>query len=337
MSEAARQASVDRRPCYRDCYIAFVDLLGFSKCVERSADDLSALGALAEMLSEAAELRGSEHGRRPVHYGADGCVTAEPEQRWHLQVRSFSDSVALFIPEESHALAQLLSSVRFLHDCALRLDLSLRGAVTLGEMYWNEAWSRDAEPVQKRDTETGGEVVYERGAPSNAAITLGPGLVQAHELESEVAIYPRVVLSPELMAYLRERAVCTGELPTGKRHPALHPVPLRRSTGDGASSLLDFIRADRDGVAFLDLLHPDIPRADTQRIVREVLADGRVQLRWERDGLTAAEFMARVRSTIDAWVQGGGAPRVRAKHLWLANYFNEHAAAYGLAPIPLRW
>jgi hypothetical protein len=337
MSEAARQASVDRRPCYRDCYVAFVDLLGFSRFVERSVDDPSALGALAEMLSEAAELPGSEHSRRPVHYGADGRVTAAPEQRWHLQVRSFSDSVALFIPEESHALACLLSSVRYLHDCALRLDLSMRGAVTLGEMYWNEAWSTDAEPVRKRDTETGGEVAYERGAPPNAAITLGPGLVQAHELESEVAIYPRVVLSPELMAYLRERAVGTGEVPTGKRHPALHPVPLRRPTGDGASSLLDFIRADRDGVAFLDLLHPDILRADTQRIVREPLSDGQVRLRWERDKLTPEDFMAHVRSTIDAWVQHGGSPKVRAKHSWLANYFNERAPAYGLDPIPLRW
>jgi hypothetical protein len=215
-------------------------------------------------------------------------------------------------------------------------------------MYWNDAWSSPLESSarnqQKTDPDPAPPVLYDRNAPSNALITLGPGLVEAHKLESEVAVYPRVIFSPRLMGDIEKMAKETPTNAAQGIHEAAHavflcsPVPENRFR-----CLLDFIRADSDGVPFLDLFHRDIDRNDTQQIERKRLPDGRTETRCVRDGLTHEEFMLRTRAIIEGFLNEESQDtekekaKVRAKCLWLANYFNTAVSQYNIEPIPIEW
>jgi len=92
-----------------------------------------------------------------------------------VQSRFFSDSIVIFMKENPGDLAQLFFMIRYLQDRLWEKGICLRGAVTLGEMYWSEG---------EKD------------------VTLGPALVEAYKIESESAIHPRILVSDQLYQYI---------------------------------------------------------------------------------------------------------------------------------------
>jgi len=91
--------------------------------------------------------------------------------------------------------------------------------------------------------------------------------------------------------------------------------------------LADFIRTDADGLQFLDLLHPEITRNDTERIVRQPTNDGTFSINWERDGSTHQSVMRNVHTLIGEAVAHAGYPeKIRAKYEWLQTYADTCAA-----------
>lgn len=56
---ATKQETVE----YTQCYVAFIDILGFSALVKRSETDPSVIRVLVRALNEAASVGGSEHLR----------------------------------------------------------------------------------------------------------------------------------------------------------------------------------------------------------------------------------------------------------------------------------
>jgi len=289
---------------YTECFVAFIDILGFSKLVDDSVDNTLLLATLTRALNAMAELPSGTKETR--HRDAQGNMV---ERRWQVQVRPFSDSVVIFMPQEAGSLSQVLFMVRYLHDRMLELGLPLRGAVTLGGMYWHEAWSRTAARAQRENDDT----LYERDRTQDLPITLGPGLIEAYELERDCAIYPRVLISRKLHEHARTQ--CLQSVPLGSYHQ-----PDR--------ALADFFRRDADGLYFLDLLHQDINRNDTERIVPTEGANGTFTVRWERDGSTHGTVMANVQSLIARWLDGHDLPeKTRAKYEWLRSYANQISGA----------
>lgn len=324
---------------YTECYVAFVDFLGWKDAIKKSASSGELLGRMAEVLRHTAELSPSDHSKRNVKYEGLKCVSATDWNNWRTQIRSFSDCVTIFIPTETHALSDVLCMVRYLHDRALELGFCIRGAVTIGGMLWNDAWSGSDKGLTELESATGSEsVLYDRSYPTGAVITMGPALVEAHELESTVACYPRVILSTKLIAYVEKMRTMPPENAAEGIHKAAAAAFLCAPTpGNRGSCLLDFIRTDFDGVPFLDLFHPDILRDDTTRIIQEVGADGSIRTRWERDGGTTGRIMPVARKRIMGWLAANLPDKVRIKYLWLANYYN-HAAAYqDMEQIPVSW
>ena len=193
---------------YQKCFVAFLDILGFKRQVLESQHRTEKIKILVDSLKLCG---GFPSGGKKV-------VQGSVEKRVvDIRSRFFSDSLLFFLKESPQDLAQLFFAIRYLQDRLWEQKICLRGAVTIHDMYW----------LLKKENN----------------IALGPGLIEAYNLESESAVFPRIVVSDTLSRYI-ERENCTAE-PFGM-----------------TDQLRAFIRRDdNDGVQFLDLLNRDVTRA----------------------------------------------------------------------------
>lgn len=266
---------------YQDCYVAFLDILGFRQLVERSVTEAGLLQQLSGITSLAATPRS---GMKQTSLGP--CP---------MQVRAFSDSIVVFTPT-AHAngnacnpLGQLCFVVRYLHDRILELNACIRGGLTIGNMYWHPSWS-DTESDPRRGS---------RGAQS---ITFGPGMNAAYDLESKLAVYPRVLVDASILHALRGQDVDAWPF-------ADHGMLLHHT-----------FRTDHaDGKVHLDLLSSRIVRAQNETMHT---ASGGFTVTWESGANTThREVIARTRQVATAGIQQNGAcERVRQKYEWLRDY-----------------
>jgi hypothetical protein len=157
--------------------IFYVDFLGVKAFLGVEAVDIARLNSFTILLHEIAALRGSfEIIEQPIESGRQFVLRPE--------ISTFSDHIVLSY--EIDALKQLggneffsgLSSAEKLISSlareALPLGLLIRGGVTLGPLH------------------------HKNG------VVLGPAMVEAYDLESSMAIYPRVVVSQVLYSQLRD-------------------------------------------------------------------------------------------------------------------------------------
>ena len=154
--------------------IFYVDLLG-SKAVIDSSNDVQ-IERLTTLLHVLAKTRGS--AQRTEQDGDDGrAIQIRPE------ITTFSDHAVISFPLEhlndEMALVAMMSAesmISALARAALELDMLIRGGATIGALHHRDG------------------------------VVLGGAMVEAWELESRTAIYPRVVISHALNSYLRPDA-----------------------------------------------------------------------------------------------------------------------------------
>lgn len=169
---------------YQDCYVAFLDILGFRHLVERSVGSDARIAQLSGITTLAAT---PKSGVKQTSLGP--C--------W-MQVRAFSDSIVVFTPANQQnanacsPLTQLCFIARHLHDRILELDACVRGGIARGPMFWHPSWSR---PNSKP----------KRGSRGALSITFGPGLNAAYDLEQR-AVFPRVLVDEGIIAQSPEVA-----------------------------------------------------------------------------------------------------------------------------------
>jgi hypothetical protein len=168
-----------REPRYEDHFTAFVDFLGFRE-VSGSVDDGRRLKIL-ELLRSLAALRAEFDFQQSPQESGGTQLRITPSVStfsdhivvsWPLDALGKSDgkpdgldasAVAFFL---SSNLARLLSSIA---AAALRLGFLVRGGATIGKLYHSQG------------------------------VVFGPALVEAFELESQTAIYPRIVLPHRIL------------------------------------------------------------------------------------------------------------------------------------------
>lgn len=265
------------------CFVAFLDILGFSELTRRCTDDPALRERLLIALLEAHQV--------PRFLSQSISNTPGYSGTWTLQTQVVSDTVILFIPAMIDHAANLLSSIRVLHDRLFGNRVLLRGAVTLGDMYWDDNWSSTSDLHR----------------PPRQTIAFGQGLIDAYEMESKLAVYPRILVSDHFAEFVRKKSwndapnlLCEGNL-------------------DG------IFRRCEDGLHHFDVLHPGM-----KRVPKSTVIDGHVPSEPAENDLAAMahpEYISNYRSVLADLLHEKN-PRVRAKLRWLASYFN--AAVNGL-------
>lgn len=146
---------------YEERYVAFLDILGFSDLIERTAGATPAVAL--DAVVRALEIP-HEVVLKDIILGRIGDISAAKHT-----LTAFSDCVAISTIASEQGLMNLLFHVRAILFRLLRLGFLARGGIARGLVYHRE-----------------GKI-------------LGPALLEAYRLESRVAIYPRVILSPAVV------------------------------------------------------------------------------------------------------------------------------------------
>jgi len=155
---------------YPECYVAFLDILGFKDKVKKSNDENKS-ESICELIKALRVPSGISRGK-----GKEVRDNNRKIQSLDIRGHAFSDSLLLYAkshedPVTNSVLANMLFAIRYLHDQLLEQHLLMRGFIGLGKMYFPEKDDR---------------------------IAVGEGIVDAYEGERGQAIYPRVVVSEAL-------------------------------------------------------------------------------------------------------------------------------------------
>jgi hypothetical protein len=196
VGQASALASDEHRtaPAYEEQFTAFIDFLGFSE-VSTEADDTRRLNILSLLLSLSAlrsefaiqsapiESGGTSHRIIPaISTFSDHIVISYPLARISRDVGPNESAVAFFILSGFNRLLKSIAAA------ALRLGFLIRGGASIGMLY------------------------HSRG------VVFGEAMIEAFEIESRVAVYPRVVLSPRITS--RQAWAAQHEVIVG--HDGLH-------------------------------------------------------------------------------------------------------------------
>ncbi|MCE7065247.1 hypothetical protein [Dyadobacter sp. CY326] len=154
--------------------VCFLDILGFSDLVNSYDEDLSStvLQDIHESFSLAKK------------YLLDDTLNIQDKELIrHLKYQSFSDNICISIPYFDNEtdfklnLGLLLRYVRSFQYLMMIKKFYVRGGISLGSFY------------------------------SNESIIFSKGLVKAYQLESQKAIYPRIIIDPEIIHKLNSISV----------------------------------------------------------------------------------------------------------------------------------
>jgi len=148
---------------YKRHIVAFIDILGFKSAIEDKTVDIQNIWNI---------LRSFKISERSQHVLRDGNGTTITPN-----VVAFSDNIAITVCPSDHdvseteALFAVLNHIHQAISCSIKNGLLIRGAITVGELY------------------------FENG------MIFGPALNQAAELE-KLAKHPRVIFSDEALKVL---------------------------------------------------------------------------------------------------------------------------------------
>lgn len=101
---------------YRECYVAFIDMLGFSKRVEESIGDWELFKTLRDNLCS--EVTTANHTR--------------PDE---VRSYQFSDSIVISTRNDQQGLKEIIQSAYLICDKLLYYQILTRGGITKGKIY----------------------------------------------------------------------------------------------------------------------------------------------------------------------------------------------------------
>lgn len=209
---------------YESCFVAYIDILGFKKKVHDTEKNSELLGNLIK------SMRVNEYFTR----SSEKDITTKGKRKIEIRSYFFSDSFVFIMRENKADLPHLFLIIRYLQDRFWENNLFFRGAITKGKMYW---------PNDRKEN-----------------IILGPAMIKAYELESQIAIFPRIVISRELSEYIDKQGI------------EAFPISINKN------KLKEFIKEDEDRVLFFDILNPNITRKNGEGIKQK---GGSFSINWD--------------------------------------------------------
>ncbi len=235
---------------YQKAIVTFLDILGFSDLVKQS--DAKAINRVLDAV---------EKSTSPV------ILDDVAEKDVHAEVVSFSDSIVRVRKIETKSnqkypmglLFQELISLVHAQGELIDFDIIIRGSVSVGDIYIS-----------------GGRV-------------FGPGLIEAYELESKYALYPRIVIDPRLIQEYK-----TSNLLKAKWH----------SVEDELKIIGNLLRQGDDGMWFIDYVTALEQELDEPEMYPNFLRRHREVI------LSGAKNHAKLNAIL-------------SKFVWMANYHNQ--------------
>lgn len=197
----------------KDCFVAYIDILGVKNLVNNLEQNKKLLNDIINTIKINTKI--TEANKK------------ETSKDGKLELRGFyfSDSFAFIMEKEPKNLPYLFLVIRYLQDRFWESKLCFRGAITIGKMYFPK--------IEEN-------------------VLIGQGIAEAYKLESEIAIYPRIVVSDNLIKYIKNEKI--------------NAYPFSK---DVIIELEELIKKDNDGVYFLDLLNKNILRKKGEKIEKK--------------------------------------------------------------------
>jgi hypothetical protein len=226
---------------YQRCIVTFLDVLGFKEIVRsRSVGDVHKI------------IKQLERFTRPVDIGD----IEAPKEMSHVVVQSVSDAIVrarIFNTEYRdgaffHELVDLLHAQIEL----VGLGVLVRGGVTVGEIFVGET----------------GDATF-----------FGPALIRAYEIESQEAIFPRIVVGEEALVEHRSNKALRSESNTLKYE--LEAIDKLLAVGEDGTRYINYLAAaesEIDEGGYPDFLHR---HAELIRDGRVAASDLRVKRKFE--------------------------------------------------------
>lgn len=152
---------------YVECYVAFLDMLGFKKLINDSACDK--INAIFRKFSNRKPLKSA--------YVGDENIVSE-DTAAALKMKVMSDSICFYIDVNvtNALLCIILACINFQYGLYQNdIPIFLRGAIVRGQLY------------------------------AEKDIIFGPGITQAYLLEENNAKYPRIILTNETLQSMNYR------------------------------------------------------------------------------------------------------------------------------------
>lgn len=142
---------------YEERLVAFIDILGWKAAIDASKNSLEMVKALGNALSPL---------RNFANYTGQ-LNSLMPDTGWHGEpmMSHFSDCVVLSVKDDSSGRLHLLQALQVLSLSVAHFGYFLRGGIVRGEIYHKNN------------------------------LAFGPALVEAYEIERDIACYPRIILS----------------------------------------------------------------------------------------------------------------------------------------------
>jgi len=187
-------AERDFQETYNQRIVAYIDILGFRTQIQLLNKKSTFSKKLFQALCTLENFRLTHDGQLKPDDNFDSLQ----------RVSTFSDNIVLSRPVDSHApIWNILFWLIYLVNEMLSIGVVLRGGISVGQLY------------------------------HETNIILGEGLVNAYELESQVAIYPRIVIDDKVIKLIKKDL---------------------KNQKDLLKHYQMYIKRDFDGVYFLDHL-----------------------------------------------------------------------------------
>lgn len=221
MDNNSKHVECDNSQIYEERIVAFVDILGFKSMVDKSEESYQEQNRIMEAMDII-------HGYKTMNDKfLDGGLL-----ELGIQITTFSDSVIISYPiTYDGGIFFIMLDLIHLQIDLLRLGMFIRGGISVGNAHHDEFNAFD------------------------------PAIVKAYELESTMAIYPRIIISEDTLI-------------TGVKNSPSHQNEY------DLNLLLTLLKKDNDGWLYLDYLKQyeelDYPETDYYKLlktIRNILVD----------------------------------------------------------------
>ena len=207
---------------YEERYIAFVDILGFKELILESAKANPKVKP--STIYNALDI----HPTAIQDFFASlADMNRSESDSTDLRVHTFSDFVVASTHKNEFGLCLLLFLCWHIASDWLSKSFLCRGGITIGK-------------------------VLHRISDGNAPLVFGPAFVQAYTLESEIADFPRIVLSKEVRQHYRAIVGSNSPMPPAVRNVA---KMLIQKCDDGPWSIDTFCHLRKNGLSGLGNEH----------------------------------------------------------------------------------